>query len=468
MWTGRHFGFQLISCLRWLWRLSTVKRWAYQLLSQLACFVSILTKRGQRFWLFSLFLSTFWLLFANSPVYAQEPTPTPQTWQPLFSTPTPAGSKNYVCPGSQPVGWGTVTPDPTWLLFCAQCITPTPAQLQATPTQQNTPSVCGFGTPEATRPAVTGTPDPWQDFCGDCDYPDCESYYPTPDPLAPTAEPTPQVKHLYLSPARYGYWSHSYVDASGSFYWPSSTTFGVLDKANCGGDDLTAAYYTSWQVTTTDLAGDLAGSIGTYFGEIKFWGSGSWTRGVCWDKAYSYNLDGYPNGGWGRACEDLGLSVQTEFNNNNVNDGSVAAKYNWYQRSAGTVAYTQYRVCWGDEEGVYPADPTPTPDPNDFCSEVLPNVQSEDYFGQMLPVIQTGVPWCGLSLPTITMPLDWLSNVGQLINIDLPEGIYIPGIEICFVPIEFGTLYILGVAVDLDWMSFIVGLVAALRIFLRS
>src|SRR4030065_535226 len=91
-------------------------------------------------------------------VTAQEPTIT-QTWEPLFTTPTPKPTEDYGCNGQLPIGWGTVTPETWWMINCSQCLlTATPQEPTPTgvndPTQTATPSVV----PEAIKMTVMEDP----------------------------------------------------------------------------------------------------------------------------------------------------------------------------------------------------------------------------------------------------------------------------------------------------------------------
>jgi len=81
---------------------------------------------------------------------------TPTVTSPAGWVPTVLPTLDYSnldCPTGTPVGWGTVTPDPGWLVMCEQCI-PQTALPTSTP-RPSTPDPSVTGTPATATPTAT-------------------------------------------------------------------------------------------------------------------------------------------------------------------------------------------------------------------------------------------------------------------------------------------------------------------------
>jgi len=99
-------------------------------------------------------------------------TPYPTFTQVAYNTSAPISTISLGCSPGTPIGWGTVTPDPEWLLLCASCV---PVDT-VTPTSQPFPTSTLYLTPDGTTTATPGAT------------------------LTPTVSPTPQAVPLYCDP----------------------------------------------------------------------------------------------------------------------------------------------------------------------------------------------------------------------------------------------------------------------------
>lgn len=155
----------------------------------------------------------------------------------------------------------------------------------------------------------------------------------------------------------------------------------------------------------------------------------------------------------------------------------TATVYVSNSRGAGNI---DYRIVWGGEcsepyrqanetsEWIWYQSNLPgtMPEAGDgYCSTVI----SEDEIGQgdedtfQLPGINIGVADC-ITMAGITVPLDWTDTwfgTGW-------EDWNLQGIEVCFTPIDFGSLSIFGIRIDLDLIALAMAGVLLIRLITRS
>lgn len=304
------------------------------------------------------------VMLPHGVVYADTPTPTP-----------PDTSYLGACPDYPPEGQLSIE----YMTYCGHCL---PQPTSAIPTLAiPTPEMLYlFGScSEYDGALAAGCVEEQVGTLTECVCPGSFNWggagggTPTVIPSTPIPQPTPtpQVDHLYMVQGENYTWHHDYVNQVGDTWMPDSSNYkSIGGTAVCGGDDITVGWYTALLIDTQNLAGDMAGKVQTYFGESTYWGSNTWTRGICWDKADDYYAGGVKYG-WGRACSEANLQVDISYNNNNVNDGSVALRFRWPFQSSGNVGYSQFKLCYGNEEPGQEPEPTPTPVPTQvpgYCS----------------------------------------------------------------------------------------------------
>ena len=107
----------------------------------------------------------------------------------------------------------------------------------------------------------------------------------------------------------------------------------------------------------------------------------------------------------------------------------------------------------------------PVEEIDSYCSSVQAEGTGtegdEDTF--QLPGINIGVADC-VTVAGITVPLDWtdtLFGTGW-------EDWNLPGMQICFTPIDFGTLTLFGITIDLDLIALGMAGVVLIRLITRS
>ncbi len=358
------------------------------------------------------------LLIQANPAFAQ--TETPVQWEPLFPTRTPAPPVVYDCPEDDPLGWGTVTPDADWLLQCGSCA------------QSAYPTVdYGIGTPG------------W-----------------TPVSPFPTHTPTPV--------------------ATATAYVGNFTGWYITACSNCG---LTLPYY--WTMSQGAVTGYLSnpsdqvsfasqqkcGGIGTNCGVndkatyITMTCSGNWVSSWPLDAPYGYfeiksrytlvDSVTVPCGG--------GLSGGCSITYSDVlpaawlDDGRIAPVFN-IQNNGSKIGGNYYCTYQYDIQPLTQPTPTVAPTSDSYCN-VVNNGQphEEDDPNAMLPIPYVGLGTCA-GIPAFSV-----GPIGEAI----PELTF-PGMQICFLPIQFGDIDLYGLTIDLDYLALAMAAIALLRLFLRS
>lgn len=394
-----------------------------------------------------LFLLSLWRPFVTS-VDAQEPTPTDPVWNPLYPTETPAATTNYDCPPNDPIGWGTVTPDAYWMMQCGHC-----AELNDYPT--NTPVPTNTPWPTPTHDG-TGTP------------------YPTEIPVpAEFYSYEPEFEYVpYDSPndgddgiSAYLQWTvpEGYRDR----YFQLVGVNIEIDFANCD----------KWIGFGVDSTWSEYEEHFWYWGSLIYCGAGVRNYYLTYSPMSAepeYQMPYYQEEMWrwyvtGDIAGEIPAPMNWvhpswpyaagQFKNELLENGDLKL-YITHGGKSGH-AYTVERVemvFYGIEpENILP------PYAGGYCESVVPEGQAEDP-GITLPEITVTTPTC-LQIGGQTVDLSVLNLIP---GIDDMGEVAIPGFQVCYQYISFGSLDLFGMSVDLDLLAFTIGAIALLRIFLRS
>jgi len=351
--------------------------------------------------------------------------------QSLFSTPTPY-NVNTTCPDGQPEGFGTITPNPVWLNYCANCITPE--------SNYN-----------------------WPTF----EWPD----NPLETPLAPT--PTSTEVPQYVKNA---YTNLSVSMNNGTpYYVPPETLYSVGDTNNTFADKITVNN-TLMEKGSHNLAVELY-----YWVELD--GKGPAFAGVLvsWeveyycppsvdgcnlefsdgshlymgpDQHWYYTFVSYPadNGGSGEFYKKFNLLILGG-DADAGQDFAVYFRRKDYSTGTQKLLNIKWWRGWYDFENI----PTPTPNPSNstYCSIINGDGSGpgDDDDGE-LPGIWVGGSSC----------FTWGGIDTSIFGID----ILVPGLQICFQSIEFGSLDLFGITMDLDLIAAAMAGVVLIRLVTRS
>lgn len=441
----RYSCLLLLSILKFsVWRL--FRRLVYSVYTQmrirlplLLCFICLLTCS---------------LVFGISDAYAQDPTSTDTpaatatpTNSSIYSTPTVAPTGNYQCNGEQPIGWMTVTPDAYWLMQCGFCVTPVsstnwfgenPFNITGTPVFGDTP------TPVSTA-TITPTPD-------NLNFTDnvtsVINYATAIDPALPAVDYYGEyLDKLYYdaSNGKISFWT---PDIGTSVFYEVSfkiATSGILPARSGFGDRHVQLKITNDSLSLLEVDLDLDGIY-----EIQLTSGQSYidifyecNHTIICNYQYTYLINAI---GHGASSTYRDFSAQVSVENNFASH-----------------KYVYYNIEWW--RGLFyfiPPTPTPTTVPITDCSEVDP--AEDGSTGGMgneftLPNISLGWGRC-MSLGGWNISLTW----AQAFIPTLPDSWTVPGIEICFVPIEFGELNLFGLGVDLDLIAAVMAGVLIIRI----
>ena len=410
----RHFLYWLCSQARYsLRRLERLSRFVWGWLRYTP------VRKRRVYLLYCSCLLTYLLVLGIKPgqVYAQEDTPTP-TNQPIYVTPTPE-VKDFTCPGTQPQGWGEVTPSAYWNLNCAQCVTPV--------SQYTWPTL---------DPDIWGTPEP-TDIVDITQY---EGLY-LDDVNSELRLYNDETKTIHNDNGRWAYtgdWWNLYDNQSGR-----STTSSIRIQKT-----FTTSSSTTWsrsfELRNYTDAKIYVQIMGEY--ELIELEAGEFIV----IRSYAGSFPGTFN-------QDMILIVYIEQSDNGANfafrDTSIT----------GLNVYGVYdvEIKFQNHIWVDPIEPI-----NSYCSTVVSEGagqggEGEDTF--QLPGINIGVADC-VTVAGITVPLDWtdtLFGTGW-------EDWNLPGMQICFTPIDFGTLTIFGITIDLDLIALGMAGVVLIRLITRS
>lgn len=406
-----------------------------------------------------LFLSILWLLFGINGIKAVSAdtgtppvstTPTPeQTWEPLYKTPTIAPTRDLRCSGTQPSGWGTVTPSSRWLYSCSQCVTQTPSGFwfNDTPTPTAVPCI--------PKPTVIYQGTPMWEY-------GCNTATPAPSPtVTVTPTPAPSGDMYYFK----------YVPINETITLTGDLTYQYLTyNSSCNGDDVAMA---------TSLNGAIHVEVSGDWGDTSSWISNDWaikyavaTGPGIGPKTEEFNIcSGQGDGGHIELCEKLrqlqGVTAWSQGvskNYNNAQDGYVYA--NGWKSAAGNYVRVDSvgLLCYGDN--YTGATATPTVSPDGYCSVVEPLI---DDIGIDLPNFRAAP--CRennrVSIGGWHISKEWVDLVPFQIIV-APEGIDVPLLTVCIRALSLGLLNIFGVSIDLDWIAGILTFTMLIRWFLRS
>lgn len=357
--------------------------------------------------------------------------------QSLFSTPTPY-NVNTTCPDGQPGGWGTVTPNPVWLNYCAGCITPESGYVWPTFEWGENPLVTS--TPTATTTPFTG------DYNADT-----------------TVDMTFWYNDLIVVPP-----DNTTSDGVTNVPYNQSGNFFV--DVNNEHEDINEFDYNLSMILIYDVSGSGRGSI--YSGYYNDW----WVKYTCTIYVDQCVIEFYDGE---NVVLSSGETYIREVGSISTEDGGsfhYNSKYNLYIYGSDNINVYDFRVRFYDEgippspisgygsvwyhEGFYDfgtiPEPTTTPVNSDYCSVVnglTGTGPGGDDDGE-LPGIWVGGSSC----------FSWAGINTSIFGIDL----FIPGIQICFQSIEFGTLDLFGVNMDMDLIAAAMAGVVLIRIVTRS
>lgn len=438
--------------LRCFAQLSSLKRWVSAWYLRLGSSVYTQVRKALRFLLCFSFLLFYSLASGISPVLAQDtPTPPPSyvntpTPESLFKTPTTAPTKNLTCNG-QPLGWGTVTPDAYWASNCALCVTPIP--LGNWPTLQSTNTPVGY-TPQPTQ-APTITPTALSSGDSDLVHFSVEDwnytgylYYSgqTMEVNTPLETGIPygarrDFKMLFMNEGLNDKWLKVKID----------TTLKV--GLSCGGT-MRLYFNNTWDYPLELKFNDAYGTetvVVTAHSEVLI-------------KTWVFN-SGYTG--------DLLRSVEVKVENPNKIFPPVVEDFNfrwWYQLGCANSTYQVKNTI----TLLGTAEPTPTPRPYTYCEVVQQkSTQPEDnpLFG--LPDIKIGWGSC-VQFGGFFIPLGWINSIGEFVggSWNVPDSWQVPGLNFCFKPVYFGTLTILNIDINLDYLASVMAGVLIIRLIMRS
>jgi hypothetical protein len=377
-------------------------------------------------------------------VIAQTTTPPYEpTYIPIFNTPTPKPTGYYGCNGEQPIGYGTKTPAPGWLLYCSQCLTQTPGgfwddyQLPYTevaPTQGATltPTPNPQITPNWQLPAVSYNSN---------NVPETVHYQETVNFTSGYNGPflyfsNPQNNITYSVGLRYEGLIH---------FYPTSTNQSRIVTIRITAYNTTTLFIRESNIpglvvgNTYNIAanGNIYATFPDYYGKEEL--------------TVAYYFIGDLTMGSGNYTADLRIFTYKNFTS--VNTGYHAQEVEWHNKGY-----------------VYPATPTPTPDhPVSNCDEIVEDEPGgeEDKKDFDLPEILVGDATC-LKIGGWNIHLDWLADIfgdtfpGEFANWQ------IDGINFCFAPITFGNITIFGMSIDLDFIAAAMAGILLIRLLTRS
>jgi len=343
------------------------------------------------------------------------------------------------------VGWGYITPAPEWLLCCSQCVTPESGYLWPT-----------YEWPDLTpQPSATGTPQPTQTL-----------EYPLGLSLQHIYEPGGSGGGLLNSGQYYEHCINADVDP-----WPK------ISLNNLAGESavpVTWGVDFSWYGLHNGASYDPY-DVTNYMRFYNYWGTNCFIDIVDGKHAgQSFWLTEY------HEYIDLPIlhtySHKEDFSFNEydrINITCDTSTDNGYELEI-TLRLHQLTDSWSMYTGTiwYPFDigerppeePLPTPTgtqiaDSDYCAVVIPDSEVE----QDLPIPRIGDPVCA-SLGGFGIGMAWFNTLfGTSVN-----DLVIPGIEFCFIPIEFGDLNLFGIEIDMDLIALGMASILIFRIILRS
>lgn len=388
-----------------------LKRWVPQSFSGLVWSVS--TPRKIKPFYFAVCISLLFCLlpFGINTVHATDtPTPTPTvtpTWEPIFNPQATATPRDMSCPTQQPVGAGTVTPDPLWLSKCGQCIRRTPQ------------STLLSGNPLATLNAPTRTPSG-----------------PTPTGPTPTSAATMTPTPAAGTPRYYVVQSvgaHSWTNGSSkSIHWFEQSEMDSVCFSDLGGvrDIATALYLNPAASNSIDYYAMINNSnTRTIWQWVPGGYTGNQQRWLLFEK-------GKPAQYWVPYFGNVAYQNARDLDNANRRFGSEVDPNK-------TQSYAGMTLCYGD--GIDPAA-----DSGKYCGSVqgISGGDSTGGIGIGLPDIRISPSTC-YDVGGQTVDLSFMSALEPLTGWSIPDGFTIPGFRVCFRMIAFGAVNLFGLQISI-------------------
>ena len=419
---------KIICSLRtlWSWSSSRPSRISFNALRSLPRWVL-----SRYILILTLGLSFFFLLFPlpSSPVLrasAQEPSVTPITFVPLFPSSTPEPTKDLTCPGVQPSGYGTLTPDPYWLLNCSPCLTNVPHST-ASPFPVSTFMIPLTQTAQAgITPTITAT-------------------------QTVTAIPTSAVG---LSCATSAGGTCSQIN--------SNTVGGTFNHVSNGTSK--ASYLGINPVPSGTPLYVRFSMINMIYD--NYYIQRNWSGYISYSNTGPATLEINPNNIPLLVGHNSLLLYNKQYviNPSNASLGTTYYVYLTHSGIQGTytqdVTYTVYVSTDGFYSDATPTPtPTVTPTPSGYCSSIVGTdalgIDSE--FALPVPVL--GAKTCPVNYGGNDVPLFGLFG--------LPD-VHIPSIQVCFQDITFGILKYYGMDIDVDYLAYILAAAVIVSMFTRG
>ena len=397
----------------------------------------IRTRMPALLFFFLLFLPLF---LPVSPVEAQTPTDTPApvtataTGHPLWPSMTPEPTQNYTCPGSQPIGWGTVTPDPYWLLNCQVCVTPQvqvtetpyPVSTYMIPLTQTAQAITTLTpatstvtvTPAAT--SIAGTPTPGNPLLV-CDSPGCVELSDTSimqhfvgEVLVSTH---PQVVVTMNYHRTSSAWASLYV-----YYW---VTHAELQNTTTVGKNVADYYRTTSNVNLHNNQFPVTGI----------------SAGMTKDATFDYSVVTASTNWMGTIFTGIQL------------DGAIGVIYRYDMDIYVSTVPMDFGLLTVTHTPVF----TATPYSN--CGVVDPDPDTGGDGDFEIPDPWIGGTTCPIDFGGVDIPLYGIFGLADF---------HLPGLRVCFTEITFGTLVYYGVAVDVDYLAYILAAAALIGMFTKG
>lgn len=356
-------------------------------------------------------LLIFLLISGTREVLAQG-TITPE---PIFKTPTPRPTDFYDCPQpGEMEGFGEETPSVSWMMSCGLCL--------------STQMATVIPSPMPTLEGTPGTP------------------APTPTPTA-----TEQVGDQDSG------WMTIEFPVFGDGYSGMQTYPDLIVDGSVSGSFATIAYNVDWQQFFLGSCRDKTGNF------LIYADAGVPTAGLCsWQSTWRGSGPegaGIMNAWWTEYWKREGALTICYRPPNGVDDICSVT-------GVSSISWTGYVVSGGS---VY-SEPEPTPAQDlSHCKSIesdLVTVTGFDAEGIFtIPVPTLGQANCIVLMPAFTLPV---TAINIIPGINIENDIVFPGATLCVRALNFGTLRILGMAIDLDFYAVLIGAMMILRKVLRS
>lgn len=388
----------------------------------------------RHFYLFSLSLLLCLLLSGinNRRVFAQSPTPQPptSTWEPLYKTPTAQPTSFYECPPGLPTGFGTLTPSPLWLAGCNKCLLTLTPGTTITPVPGYTSvfasSTPGTSTPGTPTPGTTATVIPATSIPYTATPNDGLNVTVTGSHSEQNWNGTQSATITCIKDSA----TASHCNWSGTIYQPSTNNNSITWRMSMTGVPHAWGAYYALNVGT--IQGRLTWPGGTYYGSIN---QSAYATFIL---DYSTNLD-------------FGMNVQNVGAGTYTSSGVVYLNFRENPATATSIATSTAMAT---------VTPTSTPAGN-MCQSVQGLTSSES--GAELPIPRLGPPTCS-SFGGFTMSLSSLNWIPGSSFSDVT----VPLLNVCFQPMLFGKLIVLGYTFDLDNIMVFMASITILFLIMRQ